>query len=221
MAKFIPVSCESQADPESPHAHFFNWIDGSYQHTGIDDSNFYISKDGINVDSKRTEFDLLQHHETGKLCANISKETNVSNAPSLFLIHADGTGAQLSRDADMYSYLKNLSSRDCEVIEEAIEDGTSINVFERSVFRQIIRYNTRNSLYKAQVESFQPNTERKLEIPSSTPRSAFVYGIDQTQTEEAIMSRFGIHKAASDQLARQPSPAQKVFCFNPRRNPFR
>lgn len=77
-------------------------------------------------------------YESGKLCSKLRYETNIPNAPSLFVLYPDGSGMRLLRDADVYPYLKSaMSNSNSEIIEESVEQGIRVSVLENSTFRQV------------------------------------------------------------------------------------
>jgi hypothetical protein len=143
------------------NAHKFNWFEGSYEHSSDERNNYSMTAktathelileeaystpnlDGFKmsfaVEPKKEPEPVETGYEAGKLCEGLKYESKTINAPSLFMIYADGTGARLLRDADLYPYIKNLAANSkSEVVEEAVEQGVSVSVLENHTFRQVV-----------------------------------------------------------------------------------
>lgn len=87
--------------------------------------------------SKRSSIKSNHIITAGKLCSNLQYESEILNAPKLFLLNSDGSGCRLLRDSEVYPYVKNLANTNSEVVEEAIEEGVSLSVLESNIFRQV------------------------------------------------------------------------------------
>jgi hypothetical protein len=157
-ASFEPIVDEIEKVCPADTAHTFNWITGGYEHSSADRTLYSLTAttdcskvipeetyttpnmDGYKMTSivepvKKSD---PGGYEAGSLCSNLKYETRIRNAPSLFMIYADGSGARLWRDADMYPYIKNLAvNSNCEVVEESVEAGVSVSVLESNTFRQV------------------------------------------------------------------------------------
>jgi hypothetical protein len=160
-ASFEPVINDAEISSPTNNAHQFNWFNGSYEHTTADRTYYSLTavtdkcelvpeeiystenldgyKMGMAADSDKSKsVPLKAGYEAGTLCSSLKYETKILNAPSLFMLYADGTGARLLQDADVYPYVKNLAvNSNCEIVEEAVEHGVSVSVLENNMFRQV------------------------------------------------------------------------------------